>query len=66
MLFTLMWNNYIDSHVDRPDRSISVRFLTSTLDEMLAFLKTLRPDPASGMSDGTSLIPSPMHRLQTP
>jgi catalase len=40
-------------------------FLTRTPDAMLAFLKTVRPDPASGMLDECSLIPSPIHGLQT-
>jgi hypothetical protein len=55
---TVMW-------IDLIALPLSV-FFTRTPDEMLAFLKTLRPDPVSGMSDGTSLIPSPTHRLQTP
>jgi hypothetical protein len=41
-------------------------FFTRTPDEILAFLKTFRPEPASGMSDESSLIPSPTHGLQTP
>jgi hypothetical protein len=41
-------------------------FFARTPDEMLAFLKTFRPDPASGMPDESSLIPSPTHGLQTP
>jgi catalase len=41
-------------------------FFTRTPDEMLAFLRTFRSDPASGMPDESSLIPSPTHGLQTP